>query len=70
LPSSLASFPPGEPWVSLIEGVLRAHFLEQAQQRAHASDLQLINQSAEALNEEAGDVLRYQAGAEPGQERA
>lgn len=45
---------------SLIERILRAYFAERARRDLHRRDLELINQSADALNTEANDVLDYQ----------
>lgn len=47
-----------------IELVLRRHFLERNRARLHARDLALINAAADRFNEEAVDVLSYQAGDE------
>ena len=49
---------------AVIERVLRRYLREKAQAAAHARDLALLNDAAESLNEEAGDVLDYQAGDE------
>ena len=45
-----------------IERVLREGLAARARRAADARDLALINEHAEALNEEAEDVLRYQPG--------
>jgi metal-responsive CopG/Arc/MetJ family transcriptional regulator len=46
---------------AFIEGVLRAYFKEKTRLAMHRRDLELINQHADSLHNEAMDVLRYQA---------
>lgn len=46
---------------AFIERVLRRFLRERARAEANARDLQLINRNAERLNQEAEDVLEYQA---------
>ena len=46
---------------AIIEQVLRRYLREQARARVQDRDLELINQAADLLNEEAADVLDYQA---------
>ena len=50
----------GESRSETIERLLREGLAARARRRADARDLALINQHAEALNEEAADVLDYQ----------
>ena len=49
---------------AVIEHVLRHFFRERSRRKLHARDLQLINAAAERLNQEANDVLEYQASGE------
>ena len=49
---------------AVIERVLRRYLREKAQAAAQARDLALLNDAADSLNEEAADVLDYQAGDE------
>jgi len=46
---------------AFIEGVLREYFKENVRQAIHQRDVELINANADYLNQEAMDVLRYQA---------
>ncbi|MGA9353106.1 MAG: ribbon-helix-helix protein, CopG family [Terriglobales bacterium] len=46
---------------AVIEGVLRLYLREHARERIRARDLELLNQQADALNQEAADVLGFQA---------
>jgi len=46
---------------AFIEGVLRNYFRERKRRRLHARDVQRINAAADRLNQEAEDVLQYQA---------
>ena len=46
---------------AFIEQVLRAHLRDKARRAIQARDKELINAAADRLNEEAEDVLRYQA---------
>jgi metal-responsive CopG/Arc/MetJ family transcriptional regulator len=46
---------------SFIERVLRRYMREQKVKSIHARDLRLINAAAARLNQEAEDVLEYQA---------
>jgi metal-responsive CopG/Arc/MetJ family transcriptional regulator len=46
---------------AVIEHVLRGYFRERARKRIHARDLDRLNAAADRLNEEAEDVLSYQA---------
>jgi metal-responsive CopG/Arc/MetJ family transcriptional regulator len=46
---------------AFIEGVLREYFKEKIRQAIHQRDIELINANADYLNQEAMDVLRYQA---------
>ena len=50
----------GESRSETIERLLREGLAARARRAADARDLALINQHAEALNEEAADVLDYQ----------
>ena len=50
----------GENRSQAIERLLREHLLTRARQSADQRDLALLNEHADQLNEEAGDVLRYQ----------
>ena len=50
----------GESRSETIERLLREGLAARAQQATDARDLALINAHADALNEEAGDVLGYQ----------
>ena len=45
---------------ALVEKALRAYLRTQAQQIRNAKDLEILNQYADRLNEEARDVLFYQ----------
>ena len=47
---------------AVIERVLKRYLREKAQAAAQARDLALLNEAADSLNEEAADVLDYQAG--------
>lgn len=49
---------------AVIERVLKRYLRERAQAAAQARDLALLNDAADSLNEEAADVLDYQAGDE------
>ncbi|HET8891578.1 MAG TPA: ribbon-helix-helix protein, CopG family [Candidatus Angelobacter sp.] len=49
---------------AVIERVLKRYLREKAQAAAQARDLALLNDAADSLNEEAADVLDYQAGDE------
>jgi metal-responsive CopG/Arc/MetJ family transcriptional regulator len=49
---------------AFIERVLRRYLREQVRARAHARDLERINEGAEHLNSEAADALDYQAASE------
>lgn len=51
----------GESRSEAIERLLRHGLAASARQAADARDLALINRHADALNDEAADVLRYQA---------
>lgn len=51
----------GAPRSAFIERVLRAFIRRQDRARADARDLMLLNRHAEQLNDEAADVLDYQA---------
>jgi metal-responsive CopG/Arc/MetJ family transcriptional regulator len=44
-----------------IENVLRDHFRDSARRAVQMRDRELIDTAADRLNEEAEDVLRYQA---------
>ena len=46
---------------AFIEGVLREYFREKIRQAIHQRDIELINANADYLNQEAMDVLRYEA---------
>jgi metal-responsive CopG/Arc/MetJ family transcriptional regulator len=46
---------------AFIEGVLREFLRERAHGAVQARDLQRINAAAQRLNDEAADVLEYQA---------
>ena len=46
---------------AFIEGVLREYFKENVRQAINQRDVELINANADYLNQEAMDVLRYQA---------
>jgi metal-responsive CopG/Arc/MetJ family transcriptional regulator len=46
---------------AVIEYVLRSYLKEQARARVQAHDLEQLNRTADALNEEVADVLEYQA---------
>lgn len=46
---------------AVIEHVLRTYFRERARKKIHARDLERLNAAAERLNQEAEDVLFYQA---------
>lgn len=46
---------------AVIERVLRKYLREQAKAAAEARDLALLNDAADRLNQEAADVLDYQA---------
>jgi metal-responsive CopG/Arc/MetJ family transcriptional regulator len=46
---------------AFIERVLRAYLRQRKREAEHARDLELLNASADRLNEEARDVLEYQA---------
>ena len=45
---------------ALIEQAVRDFLATEARRRRDARDLEILNRRAEALNEEAGDVLSYQ----------
>ena len=47
---------------AFIERVLRRYIRDRRRASLHASDLARINRAAERLNQEAADVLEYQAG--------
>jgi len=49
---------------AFIEAVLAQYLRQQARAQIEARDLELINQSADELNAEVEDVLRYQAAEE------
>jgi metal-responsive CopG/Arc/MetJ family transcriptional regulator len=49
---------------AVIERVLRRYLREKAQAAAQARDLALLNDAADSLNQEAAEVLEYQAGDE------
>ncbi|OFW09634.1 MAG: hypothetical protein A3H96_02535 [Acidobacteria bacterium RIFCSPLOWO2_02_FULL_67_36] len=51
----------GESRSETMERLLREGLIARARRTADAQDLALINQHADALNAEAGDVLGYQA---------
>lgn len=55
---------PKESRSSLIERVLRRYLRDRRRAALHARDLSRINASASSLNDEAEDVLQYQAGTE------
>jgi metal-responsive CopG/Arc/MetJ family transcriptional regulator len=46
---------------AFIEKILRDYLQDEARRAAHARDKELIDAAADRLNEEAEDVLRYQA---------
>jgi len=46
---------------AIIERVLRKYLREQAKAAAEARDLAILNDAADRLNQEAADVLDYQA---------
>jgi metal-responsive CopG/Arc/MetJ family transcriptional regulator len=46
---------------AFIEQVLRRYLRERARRKANARDLEQINAVADRLNEEAAEVLQYQA---------
>ena len=46
---------------SFIESVLTQYLRRQARAQVEARDLELLNKSADELNSEVEDVLRYQA---------
>jgi metal-responsive CopG/Arc/MetJ family transcriptional regulator len=46
---------------AVIERVLRKYLREQAKAAAEARDLAILNDAADRLNQEAADVLDYQA---------
>jgi len=46
---------------SFIERILRRYLRERKLKTIHANDLRLINAAARRLNQEAEDVLQYQA---------
>lgn len=46
---------------AFIERVLRRYLRERAKATLHARDLELINRAADRLNQEAAEVLEYQA---------
>lgn len=46
---------------AFIERVLRKYLRERRRAALHARDLQRINRAADRLNQEASDVLQYQA---------
>ena len=50
----------GESRSEAIERLLRESFALQARRTRDSKDLELINQHADQLNEEAEDVLRFQ----------
>ena len=45
---------------ALVEQAIREFLIAEARRRRDAQDLEILNRRAEALNEEAGDVLSYQ----------
>jgi metal-responsive CopG/Arc/MetJ family transcriptional regulator len=47
---------------AFIERVLRRYIRDRRRASLHARDLARINRAAERLNQEAADVLEYQAG--------
>ena len=49
---------------AVIERVLRKYLREQAKAAAEARDLAILNDAADRLNQEAADVLDYQAAGE------
>lgn len=49
---------------AFIERVLRGYLRQRAKAALHAQDLERINNAAERLNQEAADVLDYQASGE------
>jgi len=51
----------GESRSAYIERVLRRHFRRREWASAQARDIERINAAADRLNEEAEDVLEYQA---------
>ena len=51
----------GESRSEAIERLLREGFSQQARRARDSKDLELINKHADQLNEEAEDVLKYQA---------
>ena len=46
---------------AFIESVLRKYLRDRQRARVHAKDLELLNRAADRLNEEAEEVLEYQA---------
>lgn len=46
---------------AFIERVLRMYLKDRRRASIHARDLELLNQAAGRLNQEAGEVLEYQA---------
>jgi metal-responsive CopG/Arc/MetJ family transcriptional regulator len=46
---------------AVIERILRKYLREQAEAAAEARDLAILNDAADRLNQEAADVLDYQA---------
>jgi metal-responsive CopG/Arc/MetJ family transcriptional regulator len=50
----------GESRSETIERLLRESFAQQERRERDRKDLELINQHADRLNEEAEDVLKYQ----------
>jgi metal-responsive CopG/Arc/MetJ family transcriptional regulator len=49
---------------AVIERVLRRYLREKARAAAESRDLALLNEAADRLNQEAAEVLEYQAGDE------
>ncbi|MBT4497690.1 MAG: ribbon-helix-helix domain-containing protein [Gemmatimonadetes bacterium] len=45
---------------ALVEQAIREFLIAEARRRRDAQDLEILNRRADALNEEAGDVLSYQ----------
>lgn len=46
---------------AFIERVLRKYLKDRQRAKIHARDLEILNQAADRLNQEADDVLEYQA---------
>jgi metal-responsive CopG/Arc/MetJ family transcriptional regulator len=49
---------------AFIESVLRRYLLERERAAVHSRDLERINHAADQLNDEAADVMEYQASME------